>query len=81
MQDSNDKFTADLLGKKRRGRPATGRALTPAQYKAAQRARDLEAAPSGMTVSGLQEAIRRAVAQRSLVDFDVYTAALRQRLE
>ena len=75
------KFTSDLLGKKRRGRPVTGRALTPAQHKAAQRARDLDAAPSSMTISGLQEAIRRAVAQRSLIDFDTYTAALRQRLE
>ena len=34
-----------------------------------------------IAISGLQEAIRRAVAQRSLIDFDTYTAALRQRLE
>lgn len=41
MKDPADTITADLLpGPKGRGRPKTGTAMTPAQRKAAQRARD-----------------------------------------
>ena len=43
MKDINDKQTADLLPTpKKRGRPATGRAMTPAQKQAAYRQRQAE---------------------------------------
>ena len=38
MIDTNDKQTADLIGKKR-GRPATGQAMTAAERKRRQRAK------------------------------------------
>lgn len=41
MKDPADTCTADLLpSPKGRGRPKTGKAMTPAERKAAQRARD-----------------------------------------
>lgn len=43
MKDPADNVTADLLpSPKRRGRPKTGKAMTPAERKAAQRKRDRE---------------------------------------
>lgn len=43
MKDPADTFTADLMpSPKGRGRPKTGKAMTPAERKAAQRARDKE---------------------------------------
>lgn len=43
MKDPADTITADLIpSPKKRGRPASGKAMTPAQRKAAQRARDRE---------------------------------------
>lgn len=43
MKAPADTFTADLIpSPKRRGRPKTGKAMTPAERKAAQRARDRE---------------------------------------
>lgn len=43
MKDPADKVTADLLpSPKGRGRPKTGKAMTPAERKAAQRKRDRE---------------------------------------
>ncbi|CAN7641480.1 hypothetical protein LJR129_004966 [Acidovorax sp. LjRoot129] len=80
MQDPKDKFTVDILGKKRRGRPPTGRARTPAEHKAAQRERDRNAAPSSMTVSGIMEALARAVREKDLSRFDALTQELRTRM-
>lgn len=40
MQDPADTVTAELPLARKRGRPSTGEALTPAQRKRAQRARD-----------------------------------------
>lgn len=41
MKDAADNLTAELFpAPKKRGRPTTGKAMTPAQRKAAQRARD-----------------------------------------
>lgn len=43
MKDPADTVTGDLLASpKRRGRPKTGKAMTPAERKAAQRKRDRE---------------------------------------
>lgn len=45
MKDPADTFTADLMpSPKGRGRPKTGKAMTPAERKARQRARDKETA-------------------------------------
>jgi hypothetical protein len=40
MQDPADTVTAELPLARKRGRPSTGEAMTPAQRKRAQRARD-----------------------------------------
>lgn len=39
MKDLDDKLTGDLITKRGRGRPATGKALTPAQKQKAYRER------------------------------------------
>jgi len=59
MKDPADSKTADLIPHpKRRGRPPTGKAMTPAQRKAKQRERDLDQkGPKTMTVTGLVEGI------------------------
>lgn len=45
MKDPDDAMTAELLPRpKGRGRPKTAKAMTPAERKAAQRARDKETA-------------------------------------
>lgn len=45
MKDQHDTVTGELIpAAKKRGRPATGKAMTAAQRKAAQRARDRETA-------------------------------------
>ena len=43
MQDPADTVTAELPLARKRGRPSTGEAMTPAQRKRAQRARDRSA--------------------------------------
>jgi len=42
MKDMHDKLTSDLITKRGPGRPATGKALTPAQKQAAYRKRQKE---------------------------------------
>jgi len=45
MKDLHDTVTGELIpAAKKRGKPVTGNAMTPAQRKAAQRARDRETA-------------------------------------
>lgn len=41
MIDSLDKSTNDIFGKKKPGRPSTGKAMTPAERKRVQRAKAL----------------------------------------
>lgn len=67
MKDANDKQTADLLPMpKKRGRPATGKALTPAQKQAAYRARQAENKATVTINKADLKALKRAIA---LVDF------------
>lgn len=66
MKDQHDTSTPDLDGlpapRRKRGRPPTGKAMTVAQRKAAQRQRDQQADLDAVTTSGLVERIGRAVA-------------------
>lgn len=70
MKDTIDTRTPDLLPTpKKRGRPATGHAMTPAERKREQRRRDQRAiwmadSPEwqGLTVTGLLEHMGQAVA-------------------
>lgn len=80
MQDSRDKYTIDLLGRRRRGRPPSPHTPTPRERKAAQRERDRNATPDAMTVTGLIQALSRAVAAKDAVRFEALTEELRSRL-
>ena len=70
MIDKTDKKTIDLLGTKKRGRPVTGSAMTPAERKRAQRQRvrdDLRAVSQGeakyseLTLTSLFQLLEEAV--------------------
>lgn len=64
MHDMNDKLTGELLTKRGPGRPATGKALTPAQKQAAYRKRQKELEREFITLKisrGEQELIKGLV--------------------
>lgn len=75
-----DTKTADLLGEpKRRGRPATGQAMSAAERKRAQRMRDRHAfkaiegedgqkKPAEMTITALVENLQYAVSKGWAID-------------
>lgn len=75
-----DTKTPDMLGKpKRRGRPATGQAMSAAERKRAQRERDRHAftaiegetgkkAPQDMSVTALIENLQHAVSKGWAID-------------
>lgn len=68
MKDTADTQTLELtLSAKKRGRPSSGTAMTPAERKRAQRMRDRHCSLSGdvddeVSLSGLLDLARRAVA-------------------
>lgn len=73
MIDQNDKATLDAFGKVRRGRPPTGKAMSAAERKAAQRQRDRErmfaedsSSWKEMTVAGLIETLPAAVSSGNI---------------
>lgn len=82
-----DTKTPDLLGEpKRRGRPATGKAMTAAERKRAQRERDREAfwkcTPAGeMSTTGLLESLAYAVHRGLSIDAKEIAAELVKRAE
>ena len=59
MEDHTDTVTHELPLPRRRGRPSTGEALTPAQRKRAQRARDREASSTDDYASCTTERLLR----------------------
>lgn len=66
MKDTADNLTADLLGQSKRGRPSSGKALSAAARKKAQRDRwldmqmkgDLSAVPITALLDWIQRAVR-----------------------
>lgn len=80
MKDTADKLTADLIEPaKKRGRPATGKALTAAERKRRQRERDRHSftaiegengsqAPHEMSMSALIENLSYAVSRGWAID-------------
>jgi len=64
MKELHDKLTGDLLTKRGPGRPATGKALTPAQKQKAYRARQKELEKEFLTLKiskGERELLRELV--------------------
>lgn len=91
MKDPTDSKTLDMHPvPKRRGRPPTGTAKTPAQRKAEQRERDrmllagseviVEHDGSHVTVTGMVEAIGRAAAAGNADLIEHLAAELAQRV-
>lgn len=80
MKDTADKLTAELIEPaKKRGRPATGKAMTAAERKRAQRERDRHAftaiegesgkkEPQDMSVTALIENLQHAVSKGWAID-------------
>lgn len=82
MIDSKDNLTLSLIDPppRRRGRPSTGSAKTPAQRMREMRARDLRAEYSDMTNTGLVELLAWSVSKSMLSTFDAVSAELRSRI-
>lgn len=71
MRDSADKKTVDAFGTRRRGRPSTGKAMTEAEKKRAQRERaraiiwetagipDYTQVPTAMLVEAVSQSVAR----------------------
>lgn len=82
-----DTKTPDMIGEpKRRGRPATGKAMTAAERKRAQRERDREAfwkcTPAGeMSTTGLLESLAYAVNRGLSIDAKAIADELVKRAE
>lgn len=84
MKDQHDCSTPDLDGlpapKRKRSRPPTGKAMTVAQRKAAQRLRDQQADLAAVTTYGLVERIGRAVAANDAEAVEYLAAILAARI-
>ena len=82
MIDSKDNLTLSLIDPppRRRGRPSTGSAKTPAQRMRDMRARDLLADYPDMTNTGLLELLASSVSNSMLATFDAVVAELRSRI-
>lgn len=82
MKDPIDTVTAELPLPRRRGRPATGAAKSPAERKRLQRMRDeLARNTEDTTISGLCRELSRAVAAGRVQLVKIYTAQLLERAQ
>lgn len=82
MKDLTDTVTPELSLPRRRGRPATGAAKSPAERKRLQRMRDeLARNAEDATISGLCRELSRAVAAGRVQLVKIYTAQLLERAQ
>lgn len=82
MKDPVDTVTSELPLPRRRGRPATGCAMSAAERKRLQRMRDeLARNADQATISGLCRELSRAVAAGRVQLVKIYTAELLERAQ